>query len=52
MIIVITYKNSEVEKIEGLKLRIVGKSDVYIGEGKDEKRLRLDDITYIDVEEN
>jgi len=51
MIIVITYKTGTVEKIESPKLRIVGGSDVYIGEGTEEKRIKLDQITYVDVEE-
>ena len=52
MIIVITYKNGEVEKIESNKIRIVGSSDVYIGEGEEEKSVKLDQITYVEVEDN
>lgn len=50
MIIVITYKSGEVEKIESDKIRFVGGSAAYIG--KEEKPISLDQITYIEIDDD
>ena len=50
MIIVITYKNGEIEKLESNKLRIVGGSTAYMGKDE-EKQVKLDQITYIEIVE-
>lgn len=50
MIIVITHKNGEIEKVKSDRLMIVGGSAAYIGEEK--RQIKLDQITYIEVVEN
>lgn len=49
MLIVITHKGGEIEKVKSDRLMIVGGSAAYIGEEK--RKINLDQITYIEVVE-
>jgi len=45
--IVITYKNREIQNIPGVKIRVVGNTTAYCGE--EEIGIKLENIIYIEV---
>jgi hypothetical protein len=45
--IVVTYKNKEIQNIPGVKVRVVGNGTAYCGE--EEIGIKLENIIYIEV---